>query len=144
MAWSHQYSSVNSKFAQDTVVIALNNNVFLAIIIRFIGFRPVCVLQGAVINGAILTITYNEPLDGYSCPDFTDITVKVNGQIKTLTSISTGGLPDGKTVILTLQEAVNSNDTVTVSYTKGTNPIQDLAGNAAANFTDMSVINNTP
>ena len=51
-------------------------------------------------------------------------------------------------VILTLGSAVTSEDTVTVSYTVPTDAaaprIRDLAGNAAASFSDQDVETNTP
>ena len=50
----------------------------------------------------------------------------------------------GSTVTLTLATAVTAaNTSVTLSYTKGTNPVQDAAGNEAVALTDESVTNST-
>ena len=48
----------------------------------------------------------------------------------------------GRTVVLTLRTAITSGQTLELDYTKGTNPIQDSAGNDAANLVDESVTNN--
>jgi len=96
-------------------------------------------LQTAVVDGATLTLTYDEPLDTSSVPAATDFTVNVNSSAATVNNVAVSGT----TVTLTLAAAVNAGDTVTVSYTAGTNPIQDISGNDAANLTDQSVNNNT-
>ncbi|MCW5260366.1 hypothetical protein D5045_09050 [Verminephrobacter eiseniae] len=51
-----------------------------------------------------------------------------------------------KTVTLTLSRAVENRESVSVGYTKPTtgNGVQDAAGNAAANFTVVTVHNNPP
>lgn len=96
-------------------------------------------LQAAAVDGATLTLTYDEALDESSVPDAADFTVNVNSS-----SVDVSGVAvSGDTVTLTLADAVNAGDTVTVSYTAGINPIQDVAGNDAANLTDQSVNNNT-
>ena len=47
----------------------------------------------------------------------------------------------GSAVTLTLASAVTAGQTVTVSYTKGTNPLKDLASNDAPGLTDEAVRN---
>ncbi|MEW5763273.1 MAG: SwmB domain-containing protein, partial [Bacillota bacterium] len=99
------------------------------------------VLVSATVNGNQLVLTYNETLDSASVPSAVYFTVKVNGQAQASpASVSISG----SQVTLTLAAAVNAGDTVTVSYTRGDNPLQDTAGNDAAEFTDQSVTNNTP
>ena len=49
----------------------------------------------------------------------------------------------GAVVTLTLATAVRYADTVTVSYTAGTNPLQESAGRAAANLDRRAVTNQT-
>ena len=51
----------------------------------------------------------------------------------------------GSSVTLTLAttDAVTASQTVTVNYTKGTNPIQDVAGNDAVALSSQSVLNGT-
>jgi hypothetical protein len=50
----------------------------------------------------------------------------------------------GSGLTLTLASPVVSTDSVTLSYTAGASPVQDIAGNDAANFTDAAVTNDTP
>ncbi|MBC7326461.1 MAG: Ig-like domain-containing protein, partial [Moorella sp. (in: Bacteria)] len=98
-------------------------------------------LVSATVNGNQLVLNYNEALDNASVPDAVYFTVKVNGQAQAApASVSISGTQ----VTLTLAAAVNAGDTVTVSYTRGDNPIQDTSGNDAAEFTDQVVTNNTP
>ncbi|MGC1219274.1 MAG: SwmB domain-containing protein, partial [Phormidesmis sp.] len=92
-------------------------------------------LQTAIIDGTTLVLTYDEALDGASDPVTTDFTVNVNGSAVTVDSVDA----DGTTVTVTLASAVTKSDTVTTSYTPGTNPIQDVAGNDAAAFSGQSV-----
>lgn len=99
------------------------------------------VLNSAEISRDRLVIIYNEILDEASAPAVNDFTVKVNGQAQ---ATPTNVAISGSTVNLTLAEAVKAGDNVTISYIAGTNPIQDAAGNDAADFTDQEVTNNTP
>lgn len=82
-----------------------------------------------------IVLTYNEDLDGTSVPATTDFAVSGG---KTVTNVA---IVDA---IVTL--TVNSNyaygDTITVSYTAGTNKIKDPSGNLAANLTASAVTNN--
>ena len=89
------------------------------------GVRPE--LQGAMVSGDTLTLTYREALDEDSTPAGGDFTVDVAGAERPLTEV----LVSGSTVALTLDSPVTPGQTVTVSYTPGTRPIQDVAGNAA-------------
>ena len=96
-------------------------------------------LSSATVNGTSLRLNYNEALDTGSVPAATDFTVSVAGTDQTPTGVAV----DGQTVTLTLGTAATAGQTVTVSYTKGTNPIRDLAGNDAANLGSQSVTNAT-
>ena len=49
----------------------------------------------------------------------------------------------GDTVVLTLAAGVTNVDVVTVSYTAGATPTQDVAGNPAANLLNQAVTNTT-
>ena len=92
-------------------------------------------LSSAVVNGATLTLTYGEALDGDSTPAADDFTVKVADIERLLTQVLVGG----STVTLTLVSEVTPGEAVTVSYTAGTRPIQDAAGNAAEDLTEYTV-----
>ena len=97
------------------------------------GVRPV--LQGTTVRGTTLTLTYGEALDGDSTPAADDFTVTVADIERLLTQVLVGG----STVTLTLVSEVTPGEAVTVSYTAGTRPIQDAAGNAAEDLTEYTV-----
>ena len=93
------------------------------------------------VNGTALSLSFNEAMDPYSLPDAGDFTVTVNGDEASLADTNPVAI-DGAAVTLTLATAVPSNgQTVTVSYTPGTAPLQDLAGNDAASLTARTVLN---
>lgn len=95
-------------------------------------------LSSAVTDGPAVTLTYSESLDTNSVPAAGDFAVTVAGNPVTVSSVSVAGT----TVKLTLATEANAGDAVTVDYTVGTKPIQDVAGNAAAALSGETVINN--
>ena len=101
-------------------------------------------LSTATVDGATLTLTYDEDLDEASEPSSDAFSVTVGGTGRAVDGVSVSG----SSVILTLGSAVASGATVTVSYTVPTDAaaprIQDEAGNPAASFSDQAVENNTP
>ena len=116
---------------QNTVWLRVNGSVDLD--------TTVPTLSSATVDGTSLKLNYNEALDTTSTPATTDFTVSVAGTDQTPTGVAVAG----ETVTLTLGTAATQGQTVTVTYTKGTNPIQDLAGNDAANLSSQSVTNST-
>ena len=97
--------------------------------------------SSAALDGATLTLTYNEPLDANSVPAASAFTVKVAGSAVDLADTNPVTI-SGIMVTLTLASAVASGQTVTVSYTKpSSNPLQDAAGNAVTNLVDQAVSN---
>ena len=100
-------------------------------------------LSGASVDGAALTLTFNEALDGNSEPAATAFTVTVSGNARAVESVDVSG----SAVTLTLASAVSSADTVTVSYTapasESTDRLRDAVGNASASFAGRSVTNDT-
>ncbi len=99
-------------------------------------------LSSAAVSGTALTLTYSEALDASSTPAGSDFTVKVAGSAVNLAN-ATPVAVSGSAVTLTLATAVTAGQVVTASYTKGTNPIRDAAGNDAANLSDQAVTNTT-
>ena len=97
-------------------------------------------LSSATVNGVSLVLTYNEALDTGSTPAASDYTVTVARSQPTVSSVTV----NGSAVTLTLSPAVTFGQPVRVSYTAGTNPVQDAAGNDAAALADQTVTNNTP
>ncbi len=100
-------------------------------------------LSEASVDGATLTLTFNEDLDESSAPPTTAFTVTVSGNERGVESVDVSG----GAVTLTLASAVMSQDTVTVSYAvparESADRLRDSAGNAAASFTGQSVTNDT-
>ena len=102
------------------------------------GVRPA--FLSAAVDGASLTLTYGEALDGGSRPATGDFTVQVDGAGRSVSGVSVSG----SVVILTLNPAVEHGETgIRVSYTPGTRPIQDAAGNDAVRLSNESVTNTT-
>ena len=104
-------------------------------------------LSTAAVDGATLTLTYNEALDEDSTPATTAFSVAITPGTgltpTTFLQTPTNVDVSGTAVTLTLGTAAMSGQVVTMGYTKGTNPIQDAAGNDAANLTNPLVTNNT-
>ena len=98
------------------------------------------VLVSAAVDGAALVLTYNEALDATSTPAAGDYAVTVAGGNRSVSAVQVSG----STVTLTLASAVTQGQAVTVSYTAGVNPVQDLADNPAAALLDRVVTNETP
>ena len=108
-------------------------------VVTFTQFEPVFnvlgdttppVLDTAEVDGETLTLTYNEALDTGSEPAPGDFSVSVNGN----TAVVSGVALSGSALTLELAVTVLNTDTVTVTYTAESNPIQDLAGNDAADI----------
>lgn len=98
------------------------------------------VLSTAAITSDSITLTYNEPLDTASVPDANSFTVLVGNVKQDITAVSV----IGSAIKLTIAAPVLAIDTVSVSYTPATKPIQDVLGNDAATFTSKPVTNSTP
>lgn len=82
-----------------------------------------------------IVLTYNEDLDEASVPDVGDFSPS-GGRTVTLVEVN------GAVVTLTVDTPYSSADTITLDYTAGAEPIQDEAGNNAANLNDEDVENN--
>ena len=101
-------------------------------------------LSSSAVDGATLTLTYDEALDGDSAPAVDAFEVMVGNDTRTVDAVSVAD----STVTLTLASVVTSEDAVTVSYTtpaEAADPrIMDIAGNAAASYSGQVVANDTP
>jgi hypothetical protein len=78
----------------------------------------------------IITLTYDENLNSSSTPATTDFTV--TGRTVTLVS------NDLNTKVYVTVDG-NLSPGATISYVSGGNPIEDLAGNNAANLTNQAI-----
>jgi len=95
------------------------------------------VLQSATVtyaNPNKIVLYYNEALDESSVPSVSDYTPS-GGKIVSSVAVS------GQTVTITVNTNYISSDTITISYTSGTNPIRDMALNIVANLIGNSVTN---
>lgn len=97
-------------------------------------------LQSATVNGSSLVLDYNENLDNSSIPDIGDFDTYINGNSANVTNIS---ISQDK-VTLTITPTVQNGDNVIISYTVGSNPIQDVQGTDASSFNNQTVTNNSP
>ena len=99
--------------------------------------------SAAKVDGATLTITFDEPLDAGETPENSAFAVTVAGSSRGVDTVSVSG----SAVTLTLASAVAAGETVTVDYTvptgQSTNKLQDTSGNAAASFSGQAATNNT-
>ena len=96
-------------------------------------------LQSAIVDGATLTLTYNEVLDtGVSLPQAA-FAVNVNGSARSLIGVGVGE----SNVLIFLSSAVEARDTVTVDYTApdGDDFIRDIRGRKAVSFSGQAVTN---
>ena len=111
--------------------------------------------DGATVNGVELVLTYrvgendadSKPLDLDSTPAPGDFAVTATGSdtVSTPHAVSKVNVArDAATVTLTLAAPVPGGDVVTLDYTPGANPVQDLWGNAAIALDDRTVRNDTP
>ena len=109
------------------------------------------VLESLSVNGDTLTLRYSRALDTGSQPSTTDFTVQADGGTVNIDSVVVAGA----TVTLTLATAVTDDQTVTLSYIPGANPVQDsISGRTAiqlvpgdepvTTLTDEMVTNDTP
>ena len=88
-------------------------------------------LASATFDRDRLVLTFDEALDEDSVPAAGDFAVSVDAGAGTAPARV---VVDGATVTLTLAARVGSGQAVTVSYTAGANPLEDLSGNPAASF----------
>ena len=100
-------------------------------------------LSSATVDGATITLTFDEPLDTGETPDRSAFAVTVAGSGRGVDTVAVSG----SVVTITLVTAVVAGDTVTLAYTAPTGDsssrLQDLVGNAAASFSGQSVTNDT-
>ncbi len=97
-------------------------------------------LQTATVNGTSLVLAYDESLNSSSNPATSDFAVYVDTAPTSVDAVSVGD----SSITLTIGAGVTNYSALTVSYTAAAAPIEDLAGNDAANLNGEAVTNNTP
>ena len=95
-------------------------------------------LVRTTVRGYVLILLYDKELDEDNTPDVNDYTVRVDGEVKTISSLSVSG----RTVTLTLTTPVMVGQTVEVDY-RPTNSVRDLFGNLAEALVAQAVDNLT-
>ena len=98
-------------------------------------------------DGASLTVTFDEDLNEWSLPAGSAFTATATPPVGTARDIAGTGTVfiDEAAVTLTLAAAVAHGETVTVAYSKpGSNPVRDYSGNETAAFSGRAVANRTP
>ena len=99
--------------------------------------------SAASVDGATLTITFDEPLDTGETPDKSSFAVTVAGSSRGVDTVSVSG----SVVTLTLVTAALAGEAVTVDYTVPADAtadrLQDVSGNAAASFSGREATNAT-
>ncbi|MGE4242410.1 Ig-like domain-containing protein [Ramlibacter sp.] len=98
-------------------------------------------LASATANGSSIVLTYADSGSGLAAanPATGDFVVDVAGSARAVTAVNVDAVAG--TVTLTLASAVDSGESVKVSYTPGANPLADVAGNVAAALVDRAVSN---
>ena len=104
-------------------------------------------LQYAIVNGNSLVLTFSETLNSQA--GFTPLPSAFAVRVAGSTVAVTQAVVSGATVTLSLATAVDYAAAVSLSYTdlSASNDVavvQDLAGNDAASFSNINVVNNTP
>jgi len=104
------------------------------------------VVSSAAVDGALLTLQFDEALGGGSLPSASSFTVTVNGRPASVASVSAEA--DAGLVTLKLAKAVQFDQTVELAYRdlsgdQTSKVIQDEAGNDLATFSKLAVVNNT-
>ena len=98
-------------------------------------------LRSATLDGATLTLNYNEILDSSVTLPATAFTVSLNGESRSVSAVSVSG----SAVTLTLASEAAAGDTVTVDYVRpeGRHFIRDIRGRVAPSFSGRVVSNDT-
>lgn len=87
-------------------------------------------------SGSIITISYNEELNGSTIPSTGSFYATVNGAPRSIISVQIRG----ESVYLTLSSPIVTGQLVKLSYSKGAGGlIQDTSGNQAASFANQDV-----
>ena len=90
-----------------------------------------------------LVLTYDETLDNTSTPANDDYTIMVTDTATPSPTVPTVNDPvviNGANVMLTLSRNITTTETFRLTYTPGTNPLRDVAGNNADSLMNEEVV----
>ena len=100
------------------------------------GVKPTLSSAAASSDLTKVVLTFSEALTETPLAAAGDFTLNVDsGTAPTIDSVAI----DGRDVTLSLSAAVDTSNTYTIDYTAGTNPIKDVPGNDAEDFSGQSV-----
>ena len=100
------------------------------------------ILDSASVSANNIVLTYSEILDSTSTPANDDYTIMVTDTATPSPTVPTVNDPvviNGANVMLTLSRNITTTETVRLTYTPGTNPLRDVAGNNAGSLMDEGV-----
>lgn len=92
-------------------------------------------LTGGTAAGGIVTLVFSENLASVSSYAYSQFSVYVGGNYYTPTSVYS----TGNKVILAINASIDSSSNVRVSYSAGSYPLQDAAGNKVNNFSSYAL-----
>jgi cyanobacterial long protein repeat len=92
-------------------------------------------LTGGTAAGGIVTLIFSENLATLSSYAYSQFSVYVGGNYYTPTSVYS----TGNKVIIAINASIDSSSSVRVSYSAGSYPLQDAAGNKVANFSNYAL-----
>ncbi len=140
--WMIANTSLRREYERATQWVSKPDNVRIAVY----GYEKdstAPVLQSASVDGDTLKLNYDDTLVKDSAPATTDLKVTVTDGITSADQQPTKVEVSGTVVTLTLGTAVTPGQTVTVTYTAGTDPIENHAGLDAGDLSGRSVVNTT-
>ena len=148
-AGGHQVGLEVGQHNEITVTVTAENGTtrtaYTVLVTRDVEREPP-VLTEVSARGATLELRYSENLSEASVPAGADFSVSViDAATDAMSSRAAVSVSlSGREVTLTLDVPVRHGDTVTIGYTARARPIQDLAGNDAANLALHAASNTTP
>ncbi|MFC3789398.1 Ig-like domain-containing protein [Paenibacillus sp. GCM10012307] len=94
-------------------------------------------LTGAYAQGQSITLTFSQALNSSYVPAVSQFNVRVQGVYTAVSSVTVSG----SNVVLQLPKAINTGDTVLVSYTGSSGTLRTATGTTVGSFTDYKVSN---
>ncbi|MHA6481319.1 Ig-like domain-containing protein [Paenibacillus sp. strain BS8-2] len=96
-------------------------------------------LQGAILKGKTLTLTFGTALNPASIPTTSMFLVRIKDSIRSISQVTIAG----QSVILTLSTPANVGESATVSYFDSGSGLTTLTGQSVTGFTNTTVANQT-
>ena len=107
---------------------------------RTVSFEVAAPAESAVVDGAVLTLTFASPRDAFAPPDGSDFVVRADGALRAVTGTSLSG----NRALLTLDAPVVPEQAVFVDYVGAAmHPLADARGVETPAWTDLEAVNVT-